>query len=338
MQDRPRRRSARSAGAAASRASTTSIPISPKGYQISQYDEPLVRGRPRRVRARRRACASVRLTRIHMEEDAGKNIARRRRAATRSSTTTAPACRSSRSSASPTCARPPRRPRTCARFASWCAGSASPTATWRRARCAATPTSACGRVGETKLGTKAELKNMNSFKHVEAAIEYEIARQIDAASRAASAWCRRRACGTPTRARRTRCAQRSRRTTIATSPSPTCRRSSSTRRGSRACAATLPELPIARRQRFIDALGLSAYDAGVLTAEQRVADYFDAVVALGADAEAGGQLDHRRDARALNATAVDRRRRSRRALAELIALVERRDDPRQDRQGRLRQA
>jgi len=38
-------------------------------------------------------------------------------------------------------------------------------------------------MGESKLGTKAELKNMNSFKHVEAAIEYEIARQSDLVSR-----------------------------------------------------------------------------------------------------------------------------------------------------------
>jgi aspartyl-tRNA(Asn)/glutamyl-tRNA(Gln) amidotransferase subunit B len=47
----------------------------------------------------------------------------------------------------------------------------------------------------------------------------------------------------------------------------------------------LPELPIARRQRYVDALGLSPYDAGVLTAEKAIADYYEAVVGSGADAK-----------------------------------------------------
>ena len=49
--------------------------------------------------------------------------------------------------------------------------------------------------------------------------------------------------------------------------------------------AELPELPAQRRARYTDVLGLSAYDAGVLTADAALADYFDAVVAAGADAK-----------------------------------------------------
>ena len=45
--------------------------------------------------------------------------------------------------------------------------------------------------------------------------------------------------------------------------------------------AGLPELPAARRARYVDGLGLSPYDAGVLTADLALADYFDAVVAAG---------------------------------------------------------
>ena len=56
--------------------------------------------------------------------------------------------------------------------------SASTTATWRRAACAATPTSRCGRPGTTPFGTKAEVKNLNSFRYVQRALEYEIERQI----------------------------------------------------------------------------------------------------------------------------------------------------------------
>ena len=57
--------------------------------------------------------------------------------------------------------------------------SASTTGTWRRAACGATPTSRSGRPGAAALGTKAEIKNLNSFRFVEEAIAYEIQRQID---------------------------------------------------------------------------------------------------------------------------------------------------------------
>ncbi len=56
--------------------------------------------------------------------------------------------------------------------------SRSATATWRKAASAATPTSRCGRAAATTLGTKVEIKNMNSFRAVEQAIAYEIERQV----------------------------------------------------------------------------------------------------------------------------------------------------------------
>ncbi len=55
----------------------------------------------------------------------------------------------------------------------------------------------------------------------------------------------------------------------------------------------LPELPMARCAALLQALGLSAQDAGVLAAERAIADYFDDAVAAGAAAEEGGQLGHR---------------------------------------------
>ena len=66
----------------------------------------------------------------------------------------------------------------CARSSS---PSASTTATWRRAACAATPTSRCAAPAAETFGVKAEVKNLNSFRHVQRALEYEIERQTGAA-------------------------------------------------------------------------------------------------------------------------------------------------------------
>ncbi len=118
---------------------------------------------------------------------------------------------------------------------------------------------------QTKFGTKAEVKNLNSFRY-----RAEGDRVRD---RSADRSARRRrprragnaALGFGGRPHACRCAARKKRTTIATSPNPICRRWSSTRRGSSGSAATMPELPEARRRRFVAAYGVPDYDAGVLT-------------------------------------------------------------------------
>ena len=99
-------------------------PDLPKGYQISQYDEPLCRGG---------RLGDVRIHRVHLEEDAAKLIhvgrerAHPRLRDARSSTSTAAARRWRRSSPSPTCARPSRPASGCGCCARRCASSASAT-------------------------------------------------------------------------------------------------------------------------------------------------------------------------------------------------------------------
>jgi aspartyl-tRNA(Asn)/glutamyl-tRNA(Gln) amidotransferase subunit B len=66
--------------------------------------------------------------------------------------------------------------------------------------------------------------------------------------------------------------------------------------------AALPELPAARRQRLMERFGLPEYDAGVLTDDKAVADYFDAVVAAGADAKTASNWMMGEFLRLLNAT------------------------------------
>jgi hypothetical protein len=116
-------------------------PDLPKGYQITQFDAPICEYGYLEIPLEQGGTKRVGIRRIHMEEDAGKNLHGGSPARTsRSSTSTAPASGSSRSSASPTCARP-TKPRSTSvssarRWSSW----ASTTATSKRARFAATST------------------------------------------------------------------------------------------------------------------------------------------------------------------------------------------------------
>ena len=140
--------------------------------------------------------------------------------------------------------------------------------------------------GTEALGTRAEIKNLNSFRNVARAIEHEVARQVAAHRVRAAGSSRRPASGTPTAARPSPCAPRKRPTTTATSRSPTCRRWWSARPGWRRCGPRLPELPAEKRRRFVAEYGLSDYDAGVLTLSREVADYFEAVARASGNAKA----------------------------------------------------
>jgi aspartyl-tRNA(Asn)/glutamyl-tRNA(Gln) amidotransferase subunit B len=93
--------------------------------------------------------------------------------------------------------------------------------------CAPTSTSRCASPGEP-LGTRCEIKNVNSIRFIGQAIEYEARRQIEIIEDGGAIEQETRLFD-PTRARRARCAPRRRRTTTAISPIPTCCRSSSTR-------------------------------------------------------------------------------------------------------------
>ena len=79
------------------------------------------------------------------------------------------------------------------------------------------------RKGATELGTRVELKNINSFRFVQQAIDYEIARQVELIESGGKVKQETRLWDAAARTRRAPCAARKRRTTTATSPSRTCR-------------------------------------------------------------------------------------------------------------------
>jgi aspartyl-tRNA(Asn)/glutamyl-tRNA(Gln) amidotransferase subunit B len=181
-------------------------------------------------------------------------------------------------------------------------------------------------VGATEFGTKVEVKNLNSFRSLERALEYEVARHAAALERGEA--LRQETRGWDEEAGRT-IIQRSKEEAndYRYFPEPDL----PPLRPSEAWVAELreqlPELPAQRRARYTDALGLSAYDAGVLTSDVALADYFDAVVAAGVDAKRAANWVSGEFSRLLNQHAVDALRADAVALrpdglAELITAVE----------------
>ncbi|MEM9116548.1 MAG: Asp-tRNA(Asn)/Glu-tRNA(Gln) amidotransferase subunit GatB [Cyanobacteria bacterium P01_F01_bin.56] len=139
-------------------------------------------------------------------------------------------------------------------------------------------------VGTEKFGTKVEIKNMNSFSAIQKAIEYEIDRQIAAIEAGEKIY------------QETRLWEEGSQRTISMRskegssdyryfPEPDLPPIEVAPEQLSSWQSELPELPAEKRSRYEDRLGLSAYDARVLTDERMVAEYFETVVELGADAK-----------------------------------------------------
>ena len=196
-------------------------PDLPAGYQISQYSSRSSASGRVVLDMPDGTTREIGITRLHLEQDAGKSLHDQHPTQTYVDLNRAgvalmeivsePDLRSAEEAGGSTCA-------SCARS---CAISAPATATWRRARCAATPTSRCAGRAEP-YGTRCEIKNVNSVRFVMQAIEYE-ARAPGRADRGrrhgragdAAVRCRARRDPADALARR-------RRTTTAISPTPTC--------------------------------------------------------------------------------------------------------------------
>jgi aspartyl-tRNA(Asn)/glutamyl-tRNA(Gln) amidotransferase subunit B len=133
--------------------------------------------------------------------------------------------------------------------------------------------------GETKLGTKAEVKNMNSFRNVEKAIEYEIGRQLDIIEEGGRIiqqtllWNADSNKVTPMRSKEEAHDYRY-------FPDPDLMPVVVEESWKNEIGSRLPELPETRRNRFVSQYTLPKYDAEVLTSSRELADYYEKVLTV----------------------------------------------------------
>jgi aspartyl-tRNA(Asn)/glutamyl-tRNA(Gln) amidotransferase subunit B len=258
-------------------------PDLPKGYQISQFDRPLATGGRVAFESAERGRIEIGITRLHLEEDAGKLVHDRFPGKTavdlnRAGTPLAEIV-------SEPDLRGPAEARaylTILRQILIYAGVSDCSMEQGSLRVDANIS--IRRQGDPKLGVKAEVKNLNSFANVERALEAERERQIGRAERG-----ERIAqvtllfdAGTG-QVRELRSKEESH--DYRYFPDPDLPVLALAPEWVAAQRAVLPELPEARRARLEIAYGLPAYDARVLTGEIAIAEYFEAVVAAGVEAK-----------------------------------------------------
>ena len=139
--------------------------------------------------------------------------------------------------------------------------------------------------GQEEFGTRAELKNLNSFRFIKQAIEYEVERQIDLIESGGKVVQETRLFDSNTGMSRSMRGKEDAHD-YRYFPDPDLVPLVISEEWVEEVRATLPELPEAKRSRFVAERGLTAYDAEVLAADREVADYFDACVVLAQDAKA----------------------------------------------------
>jgi aspartyl-tRNA(Asn)/glutamyl-tRNA(Gln) amidotransferase subunit B len=260
-------------------------PDLPKGYQISQYERPLALGGGLEIVVDG-ATKRVGLTRIHMEEDAGKSLHEGFPDSDRR--TYVDYNRSSVPLIEIVSEPDMRSAAEAAEFFSrlrdilvWI-GVNDGNMEEGSLRCDAN-VSVRPR-GESTFGTKAEIKNVNSFRYVEKAIDYEIARQIEVLEGGGRVVQETRlwdsAAGRTNSMRSKEEAHDYRYFPEPDLPPLVVDEARVAR-----VRATMPELPEARRRRFVTQYAIPEYDAGVLTDYAALADYFEAVAAAAGNAK-----------------------------------------------------
>jgi aspartyl-tRNA(Asn)/glutamyl-tRNA(Gln) amidotransferase subunit B len=139
--------------------------------------------------------------------------------------------------------------------------------------------------GRESFGTRTEIKNLNSFRNVARAIDHEIGRQV-ALTEAGARVVQETRLWNADRGETASMRSKEEAHDYRYFPEPDLPPLAVSEDWLEAVRSSLPELPADKRRRFVAAHGLPDYDAAVLTLSREVADYFEAVVALGAQPKA----------------------------------------------------
>ena len=299
-------------------------PDLPKGYQISQYEEPLATGGGLEIPSQG-GTKFVRLTRIHMEEDAGKSLHEgfadsdrktyldfNRSGVPLVEIVTEPDLRSAGEAA--------LFFETLRQVLVWL-GVNDGNMDEGSLRCDANVS--VRRVGAAQFGTKVEVKNVNSFRYLEKAIQYEIGRHIDVIEHGGRIVQETRlfdAAQGKTYSMRSKEEAHDYRYF----PEPDLPPLVVDRARRAAIEAALPELPDARRRRLIAQYALPEYDAALLTQTRGLADYFEETAAASGNPKASSNWIMGEILRIMKeqAIAIESVPVSAAALAGLISIVE----------------
>jgi aspartyl-tRNA(Asn)/glutamyl-tRNA(Gln) amidotransferase subunit B len=260
-------------------------PDLPKGYQISQYERPLALGGGLEITVGGET-KWIGLTRIHMEEDAGKSLHEgfpdsdrrtyidyNRSGVPLIEIVSEPDLRSAADAAEFFA-----RLRDILVWLNVNDGNMEEGSLRCDANVSVRPR------GQERFGTKAEVKNVNSFRYVEKALEYEIGRQIDLLEGGGRVVQETRLFDSGSgRTHSMRSKEEAH--DYRYFPEPDLAPLVVSEARIARVKASMPELPAARRQRFVEQYAIPEYDAGVLTGSAALADYFEAVAAASGNAK-----------------------------------------------------
>lgn len=279
-------------------------PDLPKGYQISQYELPIVQTGKLVIEPEGEDVMTVGITRAHLEEDAGKSLHEDFQGMTgvdlnRAGTplleiVSEPDMRTAKQAVAYM-----KKIHTLVRYLEISDGNMQEGSFRCDANVSVRP------VGHEEFGTRAEIKNLNSFRFVERAIDYEVERQIDLLEDGGEVVQETRLYDSvkdETRSMRSKEEANDYRYF----PDPDLLPVEITSELLEAVRADLPELPDEKRTRFESEYGLSAYDAGVLAASRELAEYYEHTAqALGSDHKLAANWVTGALAGALNANNLD---------------------------------
>ena len=278
-------------------------PDLPKGYQISQYESPIVQGGHISILSDG-AQKTIRLTRAHLEEDAGKSLHEdfqgmsgidlNRAGTPLLEIVSEPDLRGAREAVA--------YARALHALVMWigiCDGNMQEGSF----RCDANVS--VRKAGARELGTRCEIKNLNSFRFMERAIEFEARRQIGILEEGGSVQ-QQTVLYDPARDETRPMRTKEDAQDYRYFPDPDLLPLVISGEMVQDVEATLPELPAARRQRLVRQYALPEHDAAALTASRAAADYFEALVkASGADPKLCANWQTGELAAALNRSETD---------------------------------